>query len=209
VGATIGFKRAVSGRAMPSPMLLRIEAMAESGAMGRDRLAVLFETNFDFIARLLRRLGLREFDIDDALQEVFLRAGQKLDRVAAGSERSYLYGIAMRVASNLLRVRRRADARFESNGTPDTHPTGAPGPEDLVDQRRARALLDEVIGTMDIKQRAVFTLFELEGLTLAEIAALTGLPIGTVASRLHRARKEFHVELERLRARLATRGERK
>jgi RNA polymerase sigma-70 factor (ECF subfamily) len=177
--------------------------------MGRDRLAVLFEANFDFITRLLRRLGLREVDIDDAVQEVFLRAGQKLDRVAPGSERSYLYGIAMRVASNLLRVRRRADARFESNGAPDTHPTGAPGAEDLIDQRRARALLDEVIGTMDIKQRAVFTLFELEGMTLAEIAALTGLPIGTVASRLHRARKEFHVELERLRARLATRGERK
>jgi RNA polymerase sigma-70 factor (ECF subfamily) len=185
-----------------------VDAYPAGGRSGHERFAALFDAHFDFIARLLRRLGVREEDVDDAVQEVFLRAGKKLERIAPGSERSFLYGTALRVRANFLRVQRRADARFERGGSPDSHPTGTPGPEEAIDQRRARALLDEVIGTMSLKQRAVFTLFELEGMTLAEIAALTGLPIGTVGSRLQRAREQFDAELERLRARLGMQGPR-
>jgi RNA polymerase sigma-70 factor, ECF subfamily len=74
-------------------------------------------------------------------------------------------------------------------------------PEELADQKRARQLLDEALDAMDLDLRAVFVLFELEELTAPEIAALLELPVGTVSSRLRRAREEFRAIVARIRRR--------
>jgi RNA polymerase sigma-70 factor (ECF subfamily) len=77
----------------------------------------------------------------------------------------------------------------------------SPSPEEVADQHRARALLDEVLDAMSMELRAVFVLFELEEMQTSEIAAVLDLPAGTVASRLRRAREEFQGIVARIKAR--------
>jgi RNA polymerase sigma-70 factor (ECF subfamily) len=72
-----------------------------------------------------------------------------------------------------------------------------PSPEELVDQKRARQLLDEVLAAMPMDLRAAFTMFEIEGMSVPEVATALGIPPGTAASRLRRARERFHELVDR------------
>jgi RNA polymerase sigma-70 factor (ECF subfamily) len=164
------------------------------------RLRAMLAAHYDLVWRSLRRFGVRPGDVDDAAQQVFLVAARKLDVIEPGAERSFLVGTAMRVASD---ARRAATRRREVQDEDPIHERrdSSPGPEELADRHRARALLDEVLDGMPLDLRAVFVLFELEELPTAEIASLVGVPVGTVASRLRRARGEFHRIAARLRAR--------
>ena len=80
-------------------------------------------------------------------------------------------------------------------------------PEEQMDQRRARALLDQVLGFMPMDLRAVFVLFELEEMTMIEIATMSDLPPGTVASRLRRARQVFQETVGKLTAGQRAKGD--
>ncbi len=172
---------------------------------GAARLRRLVDTYFDFIWRSLRRLGVPEADADDAAQQVFLVVARKLPSIDPNNERSFLFGTALRVASDARRARRRR--REDPTDPGSAEPSdNAPGPEDLVAQRRARALLDEVLETMPLDLQTVFVLFELEELPTPDIASLLGIPVGTVASRLRRAREEFQDRAKRLQARYSPRG---
>jgi RNA polymerase sigma-70 factor (ECF subfamily) len=102
----------------------------------------------------------------------------------------------------LRRVKRRrerpleeADPNARSGDTPDTQ----------LERARARAWLDNVLDKMDHDLRVVFVLYELEGMNTPEVAELTGVPLGTAASRLRRAREAYEREMGRLRARLQRR----
>jgi RNA polymerase sigma-70 factor (ECF subfamily) len=160
------------------------------------RLREMFERHFDFVWRSLRRLGLPDDRADDAAQQVFMIASRKLDAIRLGSERSFLIGTAMRVASD---IRRSAPYRNEIAQADPAAGLEDPGrPDDLLDQRRARALLENVLDSMELDLRVVFVLFEIEELTTAEIASLLDIPQGTVASRLRRARAAFEARVEEL-----------
>ena len=82
----------------------------------------------------------------------------------------------------------------------------APDPEQAASLRRARAVLDEVLDAIPMELRAPFVLFELEEMPTAEIAAMLGVPAGTVASRLRRARDEFQAIVARRKAKDEFRG---
>lgn len=179
---------------------------APPGRGGSDRLQALVGDHHDFVWRSLRRLGVPSGDVDDACQQVFLVAYRRLSGIAPRSERSFLFQTAVRVASDWRRghKRRGEQATVELGELPD----GAANPEELIDERRARALLDRVLGAMPMQLRAVFVLFELEEMTMSEIATLTEIPAGTVASRLRRARAAFQETVKRVTsARRAPRGE--
>ncbi len=75
----------------------------------------------------------------------------------------------------------------------------APSPEDHAAERQARRTLDAIFARMDPEKRAVFVMFELEGIACAPIAEMLGVPVGTVYSRLHAARASFQQELARVR----------
>lgn len=172
-----------------------------------DRFASLFEAHAVFIARALRRLGIPDRDVDDGLQEVFLIARSKLDAIEPGKERAFLLGVARRRASTLRRSLDRAARRDEQ---PLEWVESIEDPPDSVrrtEQAHARAMLDEVLDALPLDLRTVFVLHELEEMDIPEIAALLGIPVGTGASRLRRAREKFEVEAERMRARLAREGE--
>lgn len=186
-----------SGRmpaALPPP-----GALAEAARVSVDpdaRLRRMLDEHFDFIWRSLRRFGLSDDRADDAAQQVFLIASRKLDAIQLGSERSFLFGTAMRVASDL----RRSAAYRREIAHPDVglDLEGGSRPDELLDQRRARELLDQVLDEMELDTRMVFVLFEIEEMTTAEIASMLGIAHGTVASRLRRAREEFEARVKRL-----------
>jgi RNA polymerase sigma-70 factor (ECF subfamily) len=158
----------------------------------------MVDAHFNFVWRYLRGLGVPEANVDDAAQQVFLVTAQKIDSVAEGSERSFLVGTALGVAANA----RRAYARRHevSDGALVTQRDEAPNPEERTESRQGLAVLDQFLESLPEELRAVFILFELEGLTMAAIAETLGLPAGTVASRLRRAREEFQAMAKRFQA---------
>jgi len=154
-----------------------------------SRLRRVVSEHFEVLWRFLRRLGISDSDSDDAVQEVVLVLARKLDQVQVGSERSFVLSTAFRVASGFRRAGRRRrevdDSALSDFQSPDLDP------EALAEKQRLRGVLQRVLNELPLELRAVFVLYELEELTMAEIAATLELPPGTVASRLRRARDQF------------------
>lgn len=177
-------------------------------AMAAPSLTELFLEQAPFLARSLRRLGVPQADLEDAVQEVFVVASRKMHSVAPGRERAFLYGTAIRVASNARRNDKRAKSRLSQEPLESTSIDIDTGPslEDLVERRKARATLDAVLDTMSLEMRTVFILFEFEEMTMLEIANLLDLPQGTVSSRIHRAREHFDRCARQLHAELVRKG---
>jgi RNA polymerase sigma-70 factor (ECF subfamily) len=165
------------------------------------RLASLVTAHQEFIWRSLRRLGVPVAQVDDATQEVFCVAMRRLEQIERGAERSFLFGVAMRIASDARRAFARSREQTDQPAV-DVAVATSPTPEALLDKRQALALLDEALDALDDETRAVFVLFEIEGFTAPEIAALLVIPLGTATSRLRRGREQFHAAAARLRARM-------
>jgi RNA polymerase sigma-70 factor (ECF subfamily) len=175
-----------------------------------DERSAFVRTHLAFVWRALRRFGVPDADAADATQHVFIVATARLARIEPGRERAFLFGTALRVASKARRSRARKpllllkDTEGE-DADPDDHAADGASTEELVDQRRARAVLDGILDDMTDELRAVFVLYEVEQMTMAEIADLLELPAGTVASRLRRGREYFQ---ERVARRAQRSGER-
>ncbi len=161
-----------------------------------QRLRDLVEKHHGAIWSFVRRLGVAEADVDDAVQRVFLVLSDRLSSIVRDSERSFLFGTALRVAADARRAARRR--REDAVDALDDRPIDLPAPDELADQKRARALVDRVLEQMPLDLRAVLVLFEVEELSTAEIADLLELPMGTVGSRLRRAREDFQARVKRL-----------
>ncbi|HEU4536983.1 MAG TPA: RNA polymerase sigma factor [Polyangiaceae bacterium] len=159
------------------------------------RFRQLFDGSYEFVGRLLRRLGVPRDAVEDATQEVFLVASRRLDDIEPGRERSFVFGVAMRVASGRRRLAIR-ERRAAPDGGLDARPAPEPSPEALAGEKRERELLDRTIGRMAIDLRSVVVLFELEELTAVEIARRLSIPQGTVMSRLRRARQQLRELVE-------------
>jgi RNA polymerase sigma-70 factor (ECF subfamily) len=168
-------------------------------------LRALFEAHYPSIWRLLRRLGVHPAQIDDAAQEVFWVAARRLSDIEPGREHSFLYGVALRVASS--EVRRQSTAMpIASLEEIPLLPDQRPSAEEQLVEWQARALLDEALNRLPLDLRAVLVLHEIEGLEVRQIAEIEAIPVGTASSRLRRAREEFSAIAKRIRARLQARG---
>ena len=155
------------------------------------------EAHYAPLWRFLRRMGVEEAHVEDAAQQVFLVFAHRASELAPAVVRSFLFGTALRVASDHRRKRARERANAEALGAP-THL--AFDAEHELAQREVRVLLDRVLDELAPELRAVFVLAELEELTMAESARILGIPAGTVASRLRRAREVFAARADELRA---------
>jgi RNA polymerase sigma-70 factor, ECF subfamily len=165
----------------------------------------LYEEHFRFVWRSLHRLGVREDDVPDAVQEVFVVVHRRLAEFEARSKMTtWLFGICMRVASD---HRRSAAVRREiptEGAVLDAAESGADDAAAQADVRKRRELLYRILDELPEEQRAVFILFELEGLSGDAIGELMGIPVGTVRSRLRLAREGFRRALTRLQAQART-----
>jgi RNA polymerase sigma-70 factor, ECF subfamily len=161
----------------------------------------VYDENFRFVWRSLRRLGVREGDVPDAVQDVFLIVHRKLAEFEGRSKvTTWLFGISLRVA----RDRRRA--AHERRRSDDDEPLLDHADERVdvaaeAERRQGFALIEKALDEMPLEQRAVFTLFELEGMSGDDIAESLEIPLGTVYSRLRIAREAFRKSIARVQAR--------
>ncbi len=165
------------------------DVISERFGLREVRLRRVVDGYLDFVARVLRNAGTPAMDIDDDVQRTFIALARRLDDVRPGAEGRFLLQVALRVAAHSRRTMARR--REVSDDHMPERVDSLASPDRLADQNRARQMLDRVLGDMEPALRTVFILFELEELSLGEIADVLGIPRGTVASRLRRARIEF------------------
>jgi RNA polymerase sigma-70 factor (ECF subfamily) len=149
----------------------------------------MVEDHHAFVWRNLRRIGTVAADADEVVQEAFLVASRRLTDIPPECERSFLMTTALRIAANHRRSFTREQARIEYISREDSN--RAPNPEEALQREQARERLDQVLSAMDFDLRTVFVLYEIEELTVARIAELLDIKLGTVSSRLRRAREVF------------------
>jgi RNA polymerase sigma-70 factor, ECF subfamily len=153
----------------------------------------------ELVARTIERLIGPGPQVDDLLQECFIvawrRRGEYDAKRAAVS--SWLYGIAVNLCRTHRRSRRRWWVLSDRLRAEPLSSTPAEAPDAAAERGQAVRLVTEAMEGLPAKQREVLALFELEGLEGEQIAALVGVPVGTVWTRLHHARKTFEKRLRR------------
>lgn len=158
----------------------------------RERLRAAFEAHHALVWRLLRRSGLQRIEADDGAQQTFMIAARRLDDVAPPAERAFLCATALKVASRLRQLRTREVLVDEP-----PEEGGASTPHEALEHKRRRELLDRLLAAMEEDLRLVLVLSDIEGLTKREVAEALGVPEGTAASRLRRAREDIQSRLQR------------
>jgi RNA polymerase sigma-70 factor (ECF subfamily) len=170
-----------------------------------DRVRAVVDAHYDGLWRFLRRLGVPESHAEDAVQQVLMVFVRRAPAVASEVDRSFVYGTALRVASD---YRRRIDRERE---VPDgaalmDRPHCGPDAEQQLGRVELLRCLDRVLDSLAPDLRTIFVLAEIEEMTMAEISELLGLPAGTVASRLRRARELFERAAAAMKAALDAEG---
>jgi RNA polymerase sigma-70 factor (ECF subfamily) len=175
---------------------------ASADAVGRVRRVV--EDHYEFVWRTLQHLGLDDATAEDGAQQVMCVLAKRIESIGPGAERRFLFSTAVKVAKTL---RRTAKRRRESPAEDiEALVAATPSSEELLDERRAHELLRRVLDALPLDLRIVFVLHELEELTTGEIASMIGIPPGTAASRLRRAREAFLNIARRMQAASKGRG---
>jgi RNA polymerase sigma-70 factor (ECF subfamily) len=161
----------------------------------------IYRDNARFVWLSLQRLGIHPSDLDDIAQDVFMIVHRRLstfDRRARIS--TWLFGICMRVAANYRR-RRRWTREVLSGGSEDDRPSALAAADDILVRREQRDIAERALNRLEVAKRATFVMFEIESLSCLEIAEIMNVPVGTVYSRLHSARRQLEKTLSRDRAR--------
>jgi RNA polymerase sigma-70 factor (ECF subfamily) len=159
----------------------------------------LVETHMRSVYALAHRLMRNHDDADDVAQETFVRAHRALDRYDESfSFYTWLRTIATRVALNELakRRRRRTEGGETFEAAADGVASEAPGPEALFAERELGSRLEAALASLPDEYRTAIVLRVHEGLSYQEIARELDVPIGTVMSRLSRARTTLRRALQ-------------
>lgn len=155
----------------------------------------VFEAHAPLVWRVLARSGVRDDDLRDASQEVFIVVLRKLqERDRSASLTTWLYGIAVRVAAN---YRRKAHRRHEDLTDEPPERARESDPEIALGREQARLRLASILDQLPMDERNVFFMFELEEMPCPAIAEALGLPLGTVYTRLRSARARFEAAATR------------
>ena len=156
----------------------------------------VYDEWFDRVACFLRALGAPSADHEDLAQEVFVVVRRRLPDFDGVNLGAWLFQIARRQV--LRHQRLRWVKRVLVGSTHDAlvelaHPSPSPLAE--LETRDKQRLVEALLATMSEKRRVVFVLFEIEGSSGEEIAELLGVPVNTVWTRLHHARRDFFARL--------------
>jgi len=169
-----------------------LQVVPRDPAADRERLAGMFRAHHQTVWRTLRRWGLDAHAAADAGQQAYLIAAERLGDIRTGSERAFLIGTALRIA----RTSFRKTSRLQYEEDMDKRIAGDDGI--AADGQSDLELVDLALARLDPQLVEVFVLYELEGLSSPEIAHALDIPVGTVASRLRRAREGFRAVARRM-----------
>jgi RNA polymerase sigma-70 factor (ECF subfamily) len=181
------------------PPVLDEEPGSRSCTPDDARFDAVYEEHFEFVFRAIRRLGVDPSAIDDAVQDAFVVVHRRLgDFEGRSSMKTWLFGIALRVARDYRRVKKH---RRDWDPLHDELVDAAPSPLESAARAEGARVLEAVLDTLDDEKREVFVLAELEQLGVPEIAELVGINLNTAYSRLRAARRDFEEAAERYRRR--------
>lgn len=161
-------------------------------------LAAVYEAHFRYVWRCLRSLGVRDAQVDDALQDVFVVVQKKLPDFDGNAKVStWLYAIALRIARKYRERLRREPASLDAqrDSQPELVLTTSGEGQALHSERLA--LARAVLETLSDEHREVFVLARVEQMSAPEIAEVVGVPLNTVYSRLRAARLAFEAGIAR------------
>jgi RNA polymerase sigma-70 factor (ECF subfamily) len=150
------------------------------------------------VCRWVRAFGGLDADADDLAQEVFLVVRRRLDAFDGENLAGWLYEISRRTASQYRRNSWLRRMFQPSNRYFEQLPEEKSGPDELAERKQSKQHLQAVLSHLSRSRRAAFILYEIEGYTGEEIAALEGVPVNTIYTRLHYARRDFLNWLEKL-----------
>jgi len=170
-------------------------APAAPAAAEAVRFEDVYEQHFEFVWRTLRLLGVQRGSIDDALQDTFGAIARQLPSFEGRSSmRTWVFGVAHKVAANHRRTHRRKAARL----TPldDSALSMELDPHARAEAREIGDLLVSFCEELDEGRRTVFVLGLLEDVPVGEIASLLGIPANTVYSRMRTLREGLRRKLE-------------
>lgn len=162
----------------------------------------VYREYFDFVWSSARRLGIQPSGMDDLIQEVFIVIHAKLHTVEKQqSLRSWIYGVVRRTASN---HRRAGKAHADSSSGPPAEGEALsrePTPLEQTERNAGLQLLVSLMDQLDEPKREIFSLVDVEDLSVPEAAEVLGIPLNTAYSRLRVARQSFEAALARHEAR--------
>lgn len=158
----------------------------------------IYAQEFPFVWRSLRGLGVREGELDDAAQEVFVTVHRRLSTFRGDAAlRGWLYGIVRNVA---FKHRRRLARKPTTGETPATEPhQPGPSPLESAQDNQAAAFVQRFLAGLNDKKREIFILAVLEEMNIVEVAAALSIPLNTAYTRLRSARADFQKALARTR----------
>lgn len=186
-------------RALSIPSVASDDAAVQPQVSGPLDVAAIFREHGPYVYTALRSLGVHVADVDDAFQEVFVVIHrQRATYEDRGSLRAWVYGICVRVGLR-FRSRRGRAREIASDELPD--PIDPTTPAEHLGERQARRILNAILDELDDDKRAVFVLFELEELSMREVAQSLECPLQTAYSRLRAAREAVYAGVRRYRMR--------
>jgi RNA polymerase sigma-70 factor, ECF subfamily len=167
-------------------------------------MAAVFEEHFGYVWNSLRRLGVREADLEDLAHEVFLKVHANLGKFdPARPIRPWLFGFAYRVAADHRRLARN---RLEVTGVHAEAIDSGPAADERLEAAEQKALIERALSEMALDRRAVLVLHDVDEVTVPEIAGALGIPLNTAYSRLRLAREELASAVKILGEREVRRG---
>jgi len=151
---------------------------------------------FQFVWRCLRGLGVRDAELDDAAQDVFVTVHRRLATFRAESTiRTWLFGIVRNVA---FKHRRRLGRKPTSAEQPQAEPLHpGPSPLERAQDNEAGAFVLTFLAQLNDKKREVFVLAVLEEMNIPDVAAALSIPLNTAYTRLRSVRSDFQEALAR------------
>jgi RNA polymerase sigma-70 factor (ECF subfamily) len=151
--------------------------------------------HLDAAYNLARWLTQNDEDAEDLVQEACVRAFRFLDRYHDGNSRAWLLTIVRHLGYTWLRQQRRHEPTLSLDDEGRDLPSSASQPEAMTLRKLEVESLRQVLGELPADFRQVIVMHDVEGLSYKEIAAISCVPIGTVMSRLARARKRVQHRL--------------
>jgi RNA polymerase sigma-70 factor, ECF subfamily len=189
---------------MGSPVGNALESAASPSRVLVPEFDAVYEAQVDFVWRTVRRMGVREADTDDVVQEVFVIVHRRLAEFAGRAQvKTWVFKILVHVVRHYWRTHQRkpGDRAAEDPAAIQTLVADHEhSPAAMYERVEALRVLDRLLAQLDEEKREVFVLAEIEQMTAAEIAEIVEANVNTVGSRLRAARQEFEKALLRFRA---------
>ena len=158
----------------------------------------IYSAWYDDVSRWIRAMGGPEAEREDLVQDVFVVVHRRLDDFDGTNLAGWLYQIARRRVRDFRRLLWVKNLVTRRSPLPEGLVLVGPSPIEDLETKEKRLLLETLLAKLNESERAALVLFEVEGYSGQQIAAIQEVPINTVWARIHKARRKLQQSLERI-----------